>query len=320
MPDHDSDRAAIVELIHRNRIAIWTNDFDLWDDCVVHEPYLTRWGWWRSGGIVARRGWRDLSARLRNDHPPPDPVNAFDTRLDNLQLEIRGDVAWATFVQLYDAYTIPDHIGPGVTHELRVFERRGGVWKIALIGVLDGNGGQEGTTMLRLEATGHILWASLAAQDALPADDDLVVRNGTLRFRDRGADRKLREALAWASSLDSGYNAARGARPIVVGAGEGLPTKIYWVVSEDGMILFTLAAQQLDAGRLALAAAVYDLSPAQQRLATLVVEGLALTEIAERMGVTQNTARTHLKRIFDKVGVRSQSALVRVLLTAIAPL
>ena len=86
------------------------------------------------------------------------------------------------------------------------------------------------------------------------------------------------------------------------------------------MILFTLAAQQLDAGRLALAAAVYDLSPAQQRLATLVVEGLALTEIAERMGVTQNTARTHLKRIFDKVGVRSQSALVRVLLTAIAPL
>jgi len=58
----------------------------------------------------------------------------------------------------------------------------------------------------------------------------------------------------------------------------------------------------------------------EQRLAALVVEGLALAEIARRMGVTVNTARTHLNRVFDKVGVRTQSALVRVLLTAIAPL
>ena len=28
-------RNAIIELIHRNRIAVWTNDFDLWDDTLV---------------------------------------------------------------------------------------------------------------------------------------------------------------------------------------------------------------------------------------------------------------------------------------------
>jgi hypothetical protein len=29
MSAHDSDRDAIIALIHRNRIAIWTHDFDL---------------------------------------------------------------------------------------------------------------------------------------------------------------------------------------------------------------------------------------------------------------------------------------------------
>jgi DNA-binding CsgD family transcriptional regulator len=51
----------------------------------------------------------------------------------------------------------------------------------------------------------------------------------------------------------------------------------------------------------------------------LVAEGLSLVDISARMGITANTARTHLNRIFDKTGVRTQPALVRVLLTAMAP-
>ena len=50
MSDQDADRDAIIALIHRNRIAVWTNDFDLWDSCFVHTDYMTRWGWWRGGG------------------------------------------------------------------------------------------------------------------------------------------------------------------------------------------------------------------------------------------------------------------------------
>ena len=34
------------------------------------------------------------------------------------------------------------------------------------------------------------------------------------------------------------------------------------------------------------------------------------------MGTTESTARTHLNRVFDKTGVRTQPALVRVLLSA----
>jgi DNA-binding CsgD family transcriptional regulator len=36
-------------------------------------------------------------------------------------------------------------------------------------------------------------------------------------------------------------------------------------------------------------------------------------------GVTLNTARTHLRRLFDKTGVRTQAALVRALLAITPP-
>jgi DNA-binding CsgD family transcriptional regulator len=321
MSDHDSDRAAIIELIHRNRITMWTNDFDGWDNCFVQAPYTTKWSWWQGGGVTARRGWENLSARRRSDHPPVVLDYAYKTTVEDLCVQIGEDMAWATFVTQEPAgVEFPDHVGPGRRYELRVFEKHDGEWKIALVGTLDENGGPADTSMLRLDPAGRVLWASNTAKAALADDEDLVLRAGVLHFRDRRVDRKFRDVLAWAAAtLDFGYSAMHGARPLVVEAGEGLPTRIYWIIARSEMIILTLAANRLDPRRLELAAAVYDLSPAQLRLAALIVEGLPLTDIAERMGVTVNTARTHLNRVFDKVGVRTQPALVRVLLTAISP-
>jgi DNA-binding CsgD family transcriptional regulator len=42
-------------------------------------------------------------------------------------------------------------------------------------------------------------------------------------------------------------------------------------------------------------------------------------EIAAMLGITANTARTHLDRIYDKTGVRTQPALVRALFSVAAP-
>ena len=321
MSDQDADRDAIIALIHRNRIAVWTGDIDLWESCMVHTEYMTRYGWWRGGGPYLVRGFSNLSTRLRANHPPPDLDNAYKTTVEDLSLQIRGDTAWATFIQQYPNHIhIPDHIGPGRRYELRVFERHDGEWKIALIGVLDNDAGQVGSASLRLDSSGRILWQSQAGTEALDADDDVLVRAGILHFRNRSSDRQLQENLAWAATAGTGYVQLNGARPIVVDAGEGVPTKIYWIIADSGMIQFSFAQQKLDERRLALAATIYGLSPAQLTLATLVAEGLSLPEIAERMSVTANTARTHLNRIFDKVGVRTQPALVRVLLMAVSPI
>jgi DNA-binding CsgD family transcriptional regulator len=320
MASEQTDREQIIELIHRNRIGIWTNDFDLWDSCFAHTDYMTRWGWWRGGGPYIQRGWADISARVRAEHPEPNLESAYKTTIEDLSLQIRGDTAWATFIQQYPGQLIPDHVGPGRRLEMRIFERHNGEWQIVLIGVLDADAGAATTSMLRLDSGGRVLWASPAAAATIEADDDLALRAGVLHFRDRRADRQLRDALAWVGTIDKGYVPRHGSRPIVVEAGEGLPTKVYWVMAEAGMILFAFGPQKLDERRLSLAAAVYGLSPAQVKIAALVAEGLTLPEIATRMGVTVNTARTHLDRVFDKVGVRTQPALVRVLLLVVAPI
>jgi hypothetical protein len=287
MFDQNADREAIIELIHRNRIAFWTRDFELWDSCAVRAPYMTRWGWWRGGGPYLRRGFAENSARLRTDYPPVDLDNAHNATIEDLSLQIGRDMAWATFVQHYPGRQFPGHVGPGRMHEMRIFERHNGEWKIALIGVLDNNASPIGAAVVQLDAAGTVLWTSPAAAGLLAGSDDLAIRNGVLHFRDRRHDRKLREALVWAVGVDHGYLVRHSARPIVVEAGEGLPTRIYWIAADADMILLSLGGEQLNADRLALAAAVYSLSPAQIRLAGLVAEGLALPEIAARMGITQ---------------------------------
>jgi DNA-binding CsgD family transcriptional regulator len=322
MADQSDDHAEILALIHANRIAIWMRNFDGWADCFVHEPYLTRFGWWHIGGVFNRRGWDEISGRLRRDmieNPEPRPHLAYDTTVENLVLRVHGDMAWASFEQRYPGRPV-DQFRPGLTYEFRVFERQDGKWKIAALGLLDSGAGHADEATVQLDAEGRVVWLSPTAKAALAEDDDLVIRNGKLRVRDSRTDRKLQAAVHWAAGLDSAYMSTRGAVPVLMDAGDGLPTKIWWVIVNAGLIHFSFGDNRISEQRLDVAALVYGLSPAQKQLGGLVAEGLSLNEIAGRMGITANTARTHLQRVFDKTGVRTQPALVRVLLSAAAPL
>jgi DNA-binding CsgD family transcriptional regulator len=59
---------------------------------------------------------------------------------------------------------------------------------------------------------------------------------------------------------------------------------------------------------------IYGLTPAEARLATLLVEGKRLRTAAADLEISFETARTHLKRIFSKTNSESQADLVRLLL------
>jgi DNA-binding CsgD family transcriptional regulator len=58
---------------------------------------------------------------------------------------------------------------------------------------------------------------------------------------------------------------------------------------------------------------LYGLTGAEAKVATLLLEGRRTEELAERLGITLLTARTHVKRVLSKVDVRSQTELLRVL-------
>jgi DNA-binding CsgD family transcriptional regulator len=58
---------------------------------------------------------------------------------------------------------------------------------------------------------------------------------------------------------------------------------------------------------------LFDLTPAEAKLATLVAAGYPPRDAAARLGVTEETARTTLKHVLAKTGLHRQADLVGLL-------
>ncbi|TPM24859.1 helix-turn-helix transcriptional regulator [Mesorhizobium sp. B2-3-4] len=68
-----------------------------------------------------------------------------------------------------------------------------------------------------------------------------------------------------------------------------------------------------------LLAGLFDLTPAEARLASALSQGRPLKEAAASSNITVKTSRTYLERIFTKTGTRQQSQLVALLKSADMP-
>jgi DNA-binding CsgD family transcriptional regulator len=58
---------------------------------------------------------------------------------------------------------------------------------------------------------------------------------------------------------------------------------------------------------------VYRLTNRETEVAMLLADGLSVDAIGDRLGVGRGAVRTHLARLFDKTGARSQAALVALI-------
>ncbi|MEH6722502.1 MAG: helix-turn-helix transcriptional regulator, partial [Qipengyuania sp.] len=65
---------------------------------------------------------------------------------------------------------------------------------------------------------------------------------------------------------------------------------------------------------------LFDLTPAEARLAWSLAQGLSITEAAQAHGLTVETARYYSKKIYAKTGARGQVDLVRNILTGVLAL
>ena len=65
---------------------------------------------------------------------------------------------------------------------------------------------------------------------------------------------------------------------------------------------------------------LFDLTPTEARLASLLMQGLSIGECQDRLRISANTIRTHLKHVFSKTSTRRQSELLRLLLSSPAAL
>jgi DNA-binding NarL/FixJ family response regulator len=55
------------------------------------------------------------------------------------------------------------------------------------------------------------------------------------------------------------------------------------------------------------------LTPREIQVAQLVANGLVNKQIADRLGISEHTVATHIRRIFTKLGVDTRAAMVSVL-------
>jgi hypothetical protein len=287
MSNQSGDETAILALIHRARIAVWMHDFDTYEKCFVHDADTARWNASPISGIQARQGWDPISAAARRMFDAfkgqTHHANAYDTEVVDLRIRVSGEMAWATYRQRYPETPLPPgwtqsrpwhHAGNSPSHEVRVFERHAGEWRIAFLGYLDPDSGRSNAA-LHGDQVGSRNFGADGARPRLPSDRHAGRREH--RGQSLVGDRRKRQGLRVARRTGARRASSRGRKHR----------------------LWPLARAKDGAGH--------------------VLAGRALPEIAAMLGITANTARTHLDRIFDKTGVRTQPALVRALLSVAAP-
>jgi DNA-binding CsgD family transcriptional regulator len=169
------------------------------------------------------------------------------------------------------------------------------------------------------------LGANRHAQEILVAGDGLTARGNTLRaeLADEAArlDRLLSKALD--RTRQPGPNAGGGTISITRPSG-AQPLSVVVVplhiktepLGERGpiaAIFVTDPEVPLDSHEQPLRD-LYALTAGEARLTSCLLQGKSVEEAAAAMGITLNTARAYLKRIYNKTGVRRQPELMRLLL------
>jgi len=182
--------------------------------------------------------------------------------------------------------------------------------------------------IVAFDATGAVCYVSTLAAAILKEEDGLSLRGTSLRTDSNAEASKLSDLISSKSALRNQENAGcvkaltisrpSGARPYILqifprvfraaGNGAGAAGAMLFIFDPEGH-------SEIDGEWLRT---LYGLTPAEAKLATLFSIGLSPIEAAQELGITVNTARTHLKRLYSKTGTSRQPELVHLLARLLA--
>lgn len=230
-------------------------------------------------------------------------------------------MAWISYDQIL-VRNNEDFLSAPLQHETKILRLVSGTWKIVcLIGAVPGVG-RDDTPRIELGMDGKVFRINDLAEKRLPDHPGLVVYAGRVRARNRSYDASLQDEIGRVLDFLTTNLVPRVLRTTgLVSLGEdedGRP--IYcWVRPEQERVLVSFDDAYLLKLRLDVAADVYALSPAQYGLARLLAEGRDIADAAKQLGVSVNTLRTQLRRMFEKTGTHTQTALISALLSVQRP-
>ena len=314
---------AVMAVIARESSSFYQKDLTTFSQCWAHAPDIRRLGWWSKGGISDIWGWDDLERHtIQHFLDYPTNTRKLDLlRRENLVVQVDRDMAYATF----DEYVPNDDL---VFHDLicgkagRVLRKIGGEWRIVYHSWLVQTVDPVRAPMFRVNKEAAVGWMNKSAEIAIKRCDALAIVAGRLVAKGNRENQHMRDAIRSAAERDASMNGLRACIPVVLRPESDDDVCVCWVVTEgggSGAVLVSLNNLTFAQDKLDAAATVFGLSRSQLRLAELIASGHDVVASAGLLGITVNTAKTHLQRIFDKTGVRSQSALIRTLLSIERP-
>lgn len=262
--------------------------------------------WWQPAGFDTE----PLTTNLLVDHNAtgiltshrPSKLSPFDSKARRLFATLAQHLVRAVAIQRR-------------THQLDITGRA------ALAGLDELHQG-----FILTDAQACLIFANRRARELLDSGDGLVIEDGRLSAINADDGDRL-QALIGSCSIDhpdriGGETSLRrlpGRMPLhiqVTPVGSDLADSAASVAAarRSSAILLVTDPEPDAKTRLEDLRARYGLTRAESAFALEIAKGGGRKATAERLGITDGTARSHLSKIFDKTGVSRQAELVRLLL------
>jgi len=173
-----------------------------------------------------------------------------------------------------------------------------------------------------LDGRGQVVFANAAGEALLTAGDILTVRHRRLAAADPQDQSRLRSIIDDARTATD--NAARPLRSCLATSGKSrrnamtlhaMPVTRHAadknLLGRASVMLVATGVNKVAAGDRLLRQ-LYGLTPAEAQITEALCTGSTVRQIAARRRTSENAVRFHLKNIFQKLGVRRQADLVKL--------
>ncbi len=313
------DDEAIAAVIHAETLAFQNEDFDAWARCWVHDERTRDVCISNTAGLSVLSGWSEIAEHMQRVFREDLSCKIVDFGQENLKISLSGNTAWVVF----DSWSKSGTGESNTCFETRIMEKHNAEWRIAYSSFMllqtDGANG----AVLAVDIDGKVISCTEESRKAVANNPYLMISAGKVRARRRDWDKALQAAVTSAAQHHGFFETHKFANnlggapryPVILGqTDEGGVAVVHFSI-RDCITYIRLNDEDLIQQRLNHAQRVFDISNGQIEVAKRIAFGHSLKETASDLGISTNTARTHLARLYDKTGVGTQAALVRLLLS-----
>ncbi|MCW5713278.1 MAG: hypothetical protein KIT43_02010 [Bauldia sp.] len=179
-----------------------------------------------------------------------------------------------------------------------------------------------------LDASLKVVFQNLVATEMVASGDIIGMRSGQLVAINRNDERRFREAIEMVSArpaeqrilpLHSVRTDGRVTVSVVGITPSTTPMIDFGIVRPAILMIINDAANLPEVSPAHLESA-FGFTVQEARAASLLLSGLELSEVAERLSISKETVRYHLKSLFAKTGTHSQRELVHFITVSLPPI